>query len=190
MSEETNITEQVSEKIEELKEEQSKDISTEVMSTENSNEFVNENGVVISRRDLSDDEINQKKIQLLGLKISLDKAEVDLMQLEKQLEEQIPLKTMEDDIARIDKAIAEKKVKDEDLTETDIKDMLTRKAAMEEALKRDLPMRELRLKIAQIRDSINSPNSPTKQIKVLEKQIRERSENYVTGSRRVPVGVA
>lgn len=190
MSEETNITEQVSEKIEELKEEQSKDISTEVMSTENSNEFVNENGVVISRRDLSDDEINQKKIQLLGLKISLDKAEVDLMQLEKQLEEQIPLKTMEDDIARIDKAIAEKKVKDEDLTETDIKDMLTRKAAMEEALKRDLPMRELRLKIAQIIDSINSPNSPARQIKVLEKQIRERSENYVTGSRRVPVGVA
>ena len=133
MSEETNITEQVAEKIEEVKEEQSKDIPTdtekvdEVMSTENSNEFVNENGVVISRRDLSDDEINQKKIQLLGLKISLDKAEVDLMQLEKQLEDQIPLKTMEDDIARIDKAIAEKKIKDEDLTETDIKDIVTGK---------------------------------------------------------------
>ena len=172
--EENNTTEQVS----------------EVMSTENSNEFVNEDGVVISRRDLSEEEIRQKKLQLEGLKISLDKAEVDLKQMENQLDNQIPLKNMKDDIARIDKAIVDKKIKDEELTESDIEDMKVRKAALEDALARDLPMRELRLKIQQLKESLNLQNSPTKQIKVLEKQIRERSENYVTGARKkYPVGV-
>lgn len=188
--EETNTTQEVSEAIEEHKEVLETPKVDEVMSTANSNEFVNEDGVVISRRDLNEDEINQKKLQLEGLKISLDKAEVDLKQMETQLDNKIPLKSMQDDIARIDKAIAERKIKDEDLTDSDIEDMKVRKAALEDALSRDLPMRELRLKIQQLIESLNSQNSPARQIKLLEKQIRERGENYVTGARRIPVGVA
>lgn len=145
-------------------------------------EFVNEHGVVLSRRDLNDDELTRKKLELESIKIQVAKVESDLKQAEQQLDIRLPEKFIQDDIDRIDKAILERKIKDDELTDADIEEMKIRKEALLASLEADIPMRELRLRINQMRFSLEGPDNPNRQIKTLEKQIRERAENFVTGN--------
>lgn len=143
--------------------------------------FVNENNVVISRRDLDDEEIREKRAQVEAIKIQRDKVLVDLKKMEKQLEEKIPSRFLEDDIDKVKKAIETRKLKDEDLTDADIADMQIHLDALQHEKELDIKTRELRLRISQTKRSLEGTNNPERQIKILEKQIREKKENFVSG---------
>jgi hypothetical protein len=152
--------------------------------------FQNKDGVVISRKDLSDEEIKVKKLQLEQAKISLEKANLDLAELERQLEMKLPARWLEDDIARLKKDIESKTRDGKELTNADIDYMNSQLIGLEKAKELDIPTRELRLKIQGTRASLNNPEGPARMIKILEKQIRERSENFVSTQQKSPVGVA
>jgi hypothetical protein len=181
VKETVEVTTTVEVKDAEIVTEQPKD---EVMST-----FTNTDGVRISRRDLSEEELRRKKLELESLKISQDKAEIELKELEDKLDAKIPAKFVDDDIAKTKKAIEDKKIKEETLTEADVEDLKIHLVALEKQKELDIPTRELRLRIQSLRESLNSVDGPARRVKLLEKQIRERSENFVAPQQNCPIGV-
>jgi hypothetical protein len=153
--------------------------------------FTNESGVNITRRDLNPDELIIKKLQLEQAKITLDKTNLELKELERQLDMKLPSRWLDDDIAKLEKDIAAKSKDGKELTEADLDFMNSQLIGLKASKELDIPTRELRLKIQGTMASLNSPESPSRMIKVLEKQIRERSENFVSlQQKQAPLGVA
>jgi hypothetical protein len=120
----------------------------------------------------------------------LAKTELDIKELERQLDMKLPSRWLDDDIAKLEKDIQAKTKDGKDLTEADLDYMNSQLTGLKASKELDIPTRELRLRIQGTLASLRSPEAPSKMIKLLEKQIRERAENFVSTQPKIPVGVA
>lgn len=150
-------------------------------------------------RDLDDDTLTEKKIQLMQAQIHKDKSDMSLAEMEEQLDAKIPLKFLEDDIAKLEKDLANKVTKndkgeEQPATEADLKYMEIRLKYLKKSVELDIPMRELRLNMHTLRTAKNRYDAPEQQIKKLEKEIRERKETTLStrtqDGKEIPIGVA
>jgi len=140
------------------------------------------------QRELSDDELTEKKLQLMDAKLSKEKSDLALAEMERQLDAKVPLKFIDDDIKGLEEDIANKVKKGENgkepATESDIEYMNIRLEFLKKTRELEIPMKELRLNIQSLRHNKERFDSKENQIKKLEKEIRERSETTI--STRLP----
>jgi len=169
---------------------ETKEIVEEVKSDNTMTSFQNEDGVQLVRKQLDDEELTIKKLQLEQARLNLAKTELDIKELERQLDMKLPSRWLDDDIAKLEKDIQAKTKDGKDLTEADLDYMNSQLTGLKASKELDIPTRELRLRIQGTLASLRSPEAPSKMIKLLEKQIRERAENFVSTQPKIPVGVA
>jgi hypothetical protein len=125
--------------------------------------------------ELSEEELEEKKLMLEDCEISKDETDTQLAELEKRLDARIDARFLDEDISKLEKDISEKKNKSgEDATEADIAYMNIQLETLKKHKKLDIPMRKLRQNIAQLRYTKNRPDAKEKQIKKLQKEIREK----------------
>lgn len=178
---------------------------TEEIVKEVVNEVANEGNVVTSEtaktsveyvsRDLDDSELIEKKLQLMQSEIHKDKTDISLEEMEKQLTSKIPERFLDDDIKAVKEDIANKTKKNEKgdkipATDSDLEYMNIRLQSLEKSKELDIPMRELRFAIQELRYKKNRFDAPEKQIKKLQKEIRERKETTLASrTPQYPIGV-
>lgn len=146
-------------------------------------------------RDLDDEELEEKKLQLMNAEIYKDKQELSIKEMEAQLDANIPMKFLEDDIAKLESDIKAGVTKDKDgseieATEADLEYMKIRLKFLKESKKKDLPLRELRFSILSAKVAMNRVDSPSAQIKKLQAEIRKRRETTLASRmNKAPIGV-
>lgn len=121
---------------------------------------------------LTPEQIEGAKLNLEDAKIAKDSTDLDLTELLSHLEERLPEKQLDEQIAKTEKAIKDKKFDEKELTEVDISAYKIYLAKLKKSKALDLPMRKLRLQINSLRNQKERVDSPDKQIKKLEKQVR------------------
>lgn len=134
--------------------------------------------------EMTDEELIEKKLHLKYCKINKDESDLNLKELEDTLDAGVPNMLMKDDIEKLEKDISSKEIKDpwgKDVpaTEADIVRMNVILSKFKNQRDLDIPNRQLRLKINQIRQSKGRPDAPERQIKVLEKEIREKAYEHI-----------
>jgi myosin heavy subunit len=174
---------------------------TEETQTENQEGIVTSESsaskVKFVERELTEEELKDKKLQLMHAENYKDKQELAIAEMEAQLDAKIPLRFLEDDIAKVEKDIESKSVKDDkgnvkEATEADLDYMKIRLNFLRKTKELDLPMRELRFSLLNAKIGMDRVDSPSKQIKKLEKEIRERRETTLAARHQedvIPVGV-
>lgn len=151
------------------------------------------------KRDLTDVQLEDKKLQLIRAKLIKDKTDLQLAELEEQLDLKFPEKFLNDSISEMEKDITDKKVtrnnmngrEISDATETDIEFMKSKLKFMNKMKKLDIPLRDLRLQIHDLRSAKKQIDAPEQQIRKLENEIRERKETILSSrdKRELPAGV-
>jgi hypothetical protein len=125
--------------------------------------------------ELTEEELEEKKLMLEDCEISKDETDTQLAELERRLDSRIDAKFLDDDIAKLEKDISENKNKQgEDASEADIEYMKIQLETLKKHKELDIPMRKLRQNIAQLRYHKNRPDAKEKQIKKLQREIREK----------------
>ena len=136
----------------------------------------------IDRVKMSPEEIEEKKLFLMGAKLNKVDSDIQLEELEEQLAQQIPKRMLEDSIKEIKEDIKNKVIrrqtkegyeKTTDASEADVALMKIKLKSLLKMQKADLPMGDLRYQIAKLRSQKERIDSPEKQIKKLEKELRE-----------------
>lgn len=136
----------------------------------------------IDRVKMSPEEIEEKKLFLMGAKLNKVDSDIQLEELEEQLAQQIPKKMLEDSIKEIKEDIKNKVIRRQtkdgyekitDASEADVALMKIKLKSLLKMQKADLPMGDLRYQIAKLRSQKERIDSPEKQIKKLEKELRE-----------------
>jgi len=136
--------------------------------------------VELEKIEMTDEELKEKKLQLEHAKISKDESDLIILEMEETLDAKLGTRLLKDDIVKIKEDIAEKVIYDSygkkiDATDADIDRMKITLDKFKRQLKLDIPGRQLRFKINQLRDAKERIDAPEKQIKKLEKEIREKS---------------
>jgi hypothetical protein len=136
-------------------------------------------------RDLTEEELTEKKLQLIQAEIHKDKTDIDLAEMEKQLDSKLPSVFLDDDIKSVEEDITNKTKNDKDgkkipATEGDLEYMKNKLVSLKKSKELDVPMRELRYAIQELRYKKNRYDAPEKQIKKLQKEIRERRETTLS----------
>lgn len=134
--------------------------------------------------EMTDEELVEKKLHLKYCKNTKDDSDLSLAELEATLDAKIPNMLMDDDIAKLEKDIEDKIIKDPwgkdiDATEADIIRMGITLDKFKKQKDLDLPTRQLRLSIEKLRAAKQRPDAPERQIKVLEKEIREKAYEHI-----------
>jgi ribosomal protein L14E/L6E/L27E len=136
----------------------------------------------IDRVKMSPEEIEEKKLFLMGAKLNKLDSDIQLEELEEQLAQEIPKKMLEDSIKEIKEDIKNKVIrrqtkegyeKNNEASEADVELMKIKLKSLLKMQKADLPMGDLRYQIAKLRSQKERIDSPEKQIKKLEKELRE-----------------
>ena len=133
---------------------------------------------------MTPEELIEKKLHLKFCKLSKDESDLNLEELEKTLEADLANKLLNDDIAKLEEdmelgIIKDPWGKDIDGTPADLERMKITVNKFKKQKELDIPARQLRLKIDQLREAKERPDAPEKQIKVLEKEIREKAYEQV-----------
>lgn len=132
---------------------------------------------------MDEDRLKEKKIQLLSMELNKDDSDLQLEHYLEQLDMRLPMLLAEESIAKLEKDIAEKKTKDgetyRDATPAELLLMNLQLKNLKKQLELDMPMRDLRFKVAQIRFAQEQPDAPHKNIKKLEKEVREKKETII-----------
>jgi Cu/Ag efflux pump CusA len=145
----------------------------------------------VVRIDLSEEELQEKKSMLENYSIQKDKTDLSLEEMIENLDMKIPSLYLDEGIESIKKDIKEGKNKDgTDASPTDILSMKIQLKYLEKTKKLDLPTRELRRDINNLRIAKNRKDSPEQQISKLKKEIKEK-KGYTLKSRvsKIPTGV-
>lgn len=129
---------------------------------------------------MTEEDLKEKKLHLAYCKIQKDESGLNLKEMEDTLDAKLAIGLLDDDIEKLSEDIDEKVIYDSygkkiDATEADLTRMkitLNKFVAQKEL---DVPTRQLRLKIAQLRDAKERIDAPERQIKKLEKEIREKA---------------
>lgn len=140
--------------------------------------------VELEKIQMTDEDIKDKKLQLAYCKIQKDDSDVTLKEMEDTLDADLATRLLDDDIAKITEDIKEKVIYDAygkkiDATEADIDRMKITLAKFISQKELNIPARQLRLKVNQLRDAKERPDAPELQIKKLERELREKSYERV-----------
>lgn len=130
--------------------------------------------------NLNENQINEKKVQVEQIKDGLDKLDIDEWELSQILDQDLHRKQEQVRIDKLEETIKEGKFsegddKGEEIPEIGIATMKISLGKMKRAQELDLAGRQLRSQINATRVKIADGN---KQMKVLQKQIREKSIIY------------
>ncbi len=150
--------------------------------------------VDIQIMEMNEEDLIERKIMLENAKIYKDETDAELVFLLEQLESQVPKLLIEEDIKclkeDLEKGVVHNKLGVQvDATDTDKLIMEATIRKLNQVKKLDLPMRGLRLKINNLREAKARIDSPERQIKVLEKEIRTKKISRVAPKRNIPPGV-
>jgi hypothetical protein len=133
--------------------------------------------------DLDEDQIKERRSWLIDAQIQKDSNDIQEAQMNRTLDLKLPLLQLEDDIAAIEKEMAEGIVrkfrKDGSMevkpaTEYDKLNQQVQLDAWKKMKELDLPMREFRLQMADFVKGRQRPDTKENQIKKLEKEIRNK----------------
>lgn len=138
------------------------------------------NMVELEKVQMTDEDLKEKKLHLAYCKIQRDESDLNLKEMEDTLDAKVASGLLDDDIKKLTEDIEEKVIYDShgkkiDATEADLSRMKITLNKFLNQKELDLPTRQLRLKISQLRDAKERIDAPEKQIKKLEKEIREKS---------------
>ena len=147
-------------------------------------EVINMTDIKFQKVQMTPEELVEKKLHLKFCKLSRDESDLTLTELEASLGTGLATKLLDDDIARINKDLEAGIIKDPwgndvDSTEADKIKMKITVDKFKQQKELDIPTRQLRLKIEQLREAKSRPDAPEKQIKVLEKEIREKAFEHI-----------
>jgi len=136
--------------------------------------------VKLEKIKMTEQDLAEKKLHLASCKLQKDESDLMIKELESLLEAKIPTRVLEDDIQRITDDMEEKVIKDNNgnkipATEADIERMKITINKLNEQKELDIPGRQTRFKLNQIREAKKRIDAPEKQIHKLEKEIREKS---------------
>lgn len=146
--------------------------------------------VQLAQVKLDEEALAERRRMLDSAKIQKDGTDLQLEELEAQLDAQIPKRYLEENIAQLEEDLKNKQIRRtsqagetlEEATEADLDLMKIKLKSNKKALKLDLPMRDLRLKISELRAQKARFDAPEQQIKKLEKEIKSK-EATVPASR-------
>jgi len=132
-----------------------------------------------------DREFSKKALRLAieNNKIKRDIRDIDIKTKEAEIELNYPNIAVEDTIRELEDLILRKKVKLEnndeiDANPSDVIYMQLRLQAEKDKLPKDIPLRQAKLKLNDMKLSLDSPDSYEKVIKDLEKKITEIERNH------------
>lgn len=124
---------------------------------------------------LTNEEVEDKKLNLLDCELKKVESDLTLAEMMKQLELQIPNKFIQDDIKKTKDCIKNKvSTEGKPTSDADIDYLTIRLEFLEKTLKEDIPMMRLRLQINSLKMAKDRLDAPEKQIKKLQREIRER----------------
>lgn len=140
--------------------------------------------VKFKKVQMTDEELGEAKLHLAHCKMQKDESDIILLEMEETLDKGLGKKLLEDDIEKLTEDIDSKTVYDNwgktvDATEADIERMKITLNKFKKQKELDIPSRQIRNKINQLRDAKIRPDAPELQIKKLEKQIREKAYEVV-----------
>ena len=158
----------------------------------NLNKLKGGNMVNLQRVEMTEEELADKKLNLEYCKIQKDETDINLYEMEKQLDAKIASRLMDDDIKKLKEDIKNKVTYDTfgnkvETTDADIDRMKIALEKLEKMKKLDIPTRQLRYNINKLRTAKERFDAPEKQIKKLEREIREKA--YEIPAKRIPNGV-
>ena len=136
--------------------------------------------VKLEKVQMTDEELKEKKLHLAQCKIQKDDTDLVLKEMEDTLDQGIATGLLDDDIQKLKEDIGKKVIydalgKEVEATETD---MARLKLTLDKFLGQkelDIPTRQLRLQINKLRDAKERIDAPERQIKKLEREIREKT---------------
>lgn len=136
--------------------------------------------VKIRKVQMTEEDLREAKLQLAHCKMQGDESDVLLWEMEETLEQGLGTKLLDDDIAKIKEDIDNKVIydnfgKEVPATEADLLRMNITLQKFKKQKELDIPSRQIRNKINQLRAAKIRPDAPELQIKKLEKQIREKA---------------
>lgn len=143
------------------------------------------------RVEMTDDELREKKLQLAYCQLQKDESDVNLAEMEEHLGEKLATRLLDDDIQKISEDMEGRVTYDSygkliPATEADIARMQITLNKFNKQKDLDLPSRQLRLNINKLRDAKVRLDAPEKQIKKLEKEIREKAYEMIDNDREAP----
>ena len=150
------------------------------------------------RVKLTEEDLTEKKYMLMSAKLNKDDTDIQLEEYEDQIAEQLPIKLLDDSIKELEDDIKKKIVhrRGQDGIETekaasegDICLMKIKLKSLKKMKKADIPMRDLRFRMLQLRESKNRIDAPEQQIKKLEKEIREGYATVPKRPQQMPTGI-
>ena len=147
-------------------------------------EVINMTDIKFQKIQMTPQELIEKKLQLKFCKLNRDESDLTLIELESSLDKGLANKLLDDDIIRLENELESGRIKDPwgndiDATEADKLKIQVTIDKFKGQKKLDIPTKQLRLKIEQLREAKGRPDAPEKQIKVLEKEIREKSYEQI-----------
>lgn len=141
--------------------------------------------------EMTDEDLRDRKLHLAHCKIQKDDTDIALAEMEEQLDKDLANKLLDDDIEKLSKDIEKKERLDQFgnkilASEADLVGMQIALDKFKKQRELDLPSRQLRQNINKLRDAKVRPDAPEKQIKKLEKEIREKAYEIVDNERGAP----
>lgn len=148
--------------------------------------------VKLEKVEMTDEELKEKKLHLAYCKIQKDESDITLKEMQDTLDADLATRLLEDDIQKLKEDIKEKVIFDSygkkvKATEADLDrlEITLTKFLAQKAI--DIPNRQLRLKINQLREAKERIDAPENQIKKLEREIREKSYERVAKDTHNPM---
>lgn len=140
--------------------------------------------VKTTKVEMTEEELRDKKLHLAYCKTQKDESDLNLLEMEQHLDADLANKLLSDDIDKLQGDIEEGVIYDNfgkkvEATEADLTRMSITLEKFKKQKELDLPGRQLRLNINKLRDAKLRPDAPEKQIKKLEKEIREKTYEIV-----------
>lgn len=141
--------------------------------------------------EMTDEDLRDRKLHLAHCKIQKDDTDIALEEMEEQLDKDLANKLLNDDIQKLEEDISNKERLNQfgkmiPASEADLIGMQIALDKFKKQIKLDLPSRQLRQNINKLREAKARPDAPEKQIKKLEKEIREKAYEIVDNGREAP----
>jgi len=142
------------------------------------------------QRPLNEDELIEKKLHLIQCELQKDESDLEVEDLQRQLDAQIPKQFLQDDIDAIKEQLKTGMKDDKELTASDIEYLKIQLEKLNKAKKLDIPSRKLRLRLHSLQYQKKRIDAPEQQISKLKKEIREKKETILVPQKRpIPTGV-
>jgi hypothetical protein len=152
--------------------------------------------VSYSEVELTEEQLKERRRYLDNCKLQKDDTDIQLEELEEQLDLKLPSRILDESIEEMEQNIKEGMVTrsrngleiKEKATAADIDLMKGKVKSMKKMKKLDIPMRDLRLRISNLRASKQQIDAPDMQILKLEREIKKKKAT-VPSTRLRPTGV-